>query len=95
MTVAFTAGSTSDVTTTSGDYTAVSNQLVTFNPGDASKTVTVHTTDDNLNELVESLRLTLTTPTNALPGTMSATGAINDTPDTPPGVTLDPPSVAE
>jgi large repetitive protein len=84
VTVAY---ATSDVTATAGqDYTAASGTL-TFAAGETSKTVTVQTTDDALDEDTEQLRVTLSNPTNATLGTSQATGDINDN-DGPPELSV-------
>ncbi|MDX1412844.1 MAG: Calx-beta domain-containing protein [Candidatus Promineifilaceae bacterium] len=55
--------STQDGTATAGeDYTAVTNQPVTFAPGETSKNVTVNIINDNLNELNETVSLILNNP---------------------------------
>lgn len=46
-------------TTADNDYSAVSSQLVTFAPGDTTKTVTVNTASDNKVEVDETLAATL------------------------------------
>ena len=79
--------STVDTTATAGrDYTAASNQLLTFAPGDTSKTVDVPVIDDSLDEAdTETFRLLLSNPTNATlqSGGDGATGTINDDDDLP------------
>ncbi len=87
---------TSDGTATAGqDYTAVNQQMVTFNPGDTTHTVDVTTLSDTVNEVnPETLMLTLTSPVNADSGTMSAVGGISDD-DDPPTATLTPTTVSE
>ena len=56
---------TKDVSATAGsDYGAVSGTLV-FSPGDTSKTVTVDTSADGVNEGSETFQLVLSSPANA------------------------------
>jgi hypothetical protein len=52
-------------TTAGVDYTAFSNQLVTFAPGETSKTVTVQVRQDDLQESDEIFQVQLSNPTNA------------------------------
>jgi CSLREA domain-containing protein len=66
-----------------GDYTAVSSTPVTFAPGDISKNVTVTVKHDTLDELDETLTLTLSGATNATLADASATGTITDNDATP------------
>lgn len=59
---------TSNGTATAGsDYTATSGTL-TFNPGQTSRTFTVPIIDDSLNEVDETVNLTLSNPSNATLG---------------------------
>ena len=58
-------------TAVAGDFTAVSSRRLTFAPGDRSKTVSVSTTDDALDEDDETFTVTLSAESNA---TLSATG---------------------
>ena len=62
------------------DYTAVASATLTFDAGDTAKTITVATTDDDLNEDDgETFTVTLSGPKNAdLATKKSATGQIND-----------------
>ncbi len=46
------------------DYTAISNQLVTFAPGQTTATVNVSVNGDATNEVNETVRLILSNPTN-------------------------------
>ncbi len=69
---------TSDGTATAGsDYTAESGTL-TFAANETSKTVSVATTDDSVDEDDETFTLTLSSPANATLGDATATGTIND-----------------
>ena len=69
---------TSDDTATAGaDYTATNNTL-TFDPGDVSKTFPVGILADTTDEYDETFTVTLTSPTNADLGTAVGTMLIND-----------------
>jgi Domain of unknown function (DUF4347)/Calx-beta domain/RTX calcium-binding nonapeptide repeat (4 copies) len=59
--------STSNGTATiaDSDYTAIASTLVSFNPGETSKTFTVNTTQDNKLERSETVNVTLNAATNA------------------------------
>ncbi len=73
---------TSDGTAKAGsDYTATSGML-SFNPGEISKTFSVPITDDALGEANETLNVSLSNPTNATlgsPATATLTIRANDT----------------
>ncbi|WP_420636883.1 Calx-beta domain-containing protein [Candidatus Palauibacter sp.] len=70
---------TSDGTATSGtDFTAESGTL-TFAANETSKTVSVATTDDSVDEDDETFTLTLSSPANATLGDAEATGTIRNT----------------
>ena len=70
VTVAY---ATSDGTATAGsDYTPISGTL-TFAPHQTSQTITLPITNDTLDEVDETLSLTLSTPTNAVVGTATGT----------------------
>ena len=93
--------STSNGTATAagGDYTPAVGTL-TFTPGQTSKTVNVAVNGDTLVELDEQITLTLSAPVNATIADSSATGTIrNDdvdqTPTTPPSVSIADLSVTE
>ena len=69
---------TSGGTATSGtDFTAQSGTL-TFAANETSKTVSVATTDDSVDEEDETFTLTLSSPANATLGDATATGTIDD-----------------
>ncbi len=75
VTVAY---ATSGGTATSGtDFTAASGTL-TFGPNETSKTVSVATTVDALDEESETFTLTLSSPTNATLEDATATGTIDN-----------------
>ena len=72
---------TSGGTATSGtDFTAESGTL-TFAANETTKTVSVATTDDSVDEEDETFTLTLSSPANATLGDATATGTINDDDD--------------
>ncbi|HIF01721.1 MAG TPA: hypothetical protein EYQ63_33150 [Fuerstia sp.] len=78
------------------DFTGVTNQTVTFAPGDTSKTINIVTLDDALNEATEEFSVTLVGPAGATLGDAQGIGTIND--DTPPLPSLsisDAPAVTE
>ena len=81
----------SDDTATSGDYTSASGTLA-FAAGETSKTVTVRTTGDRVDEEDEAFTVTLSNPGNAVIGDASATGTITD--DDTRGITIVPPPSA-
>ena len=94
-TVTVTAA-TSVGTAGADDFTAKTETL-TFAPGDTSKTVTVTTTDDALDEEdTETFTLTLSDPTNATlsPTAATATGTIRDN-DALPRITVGKTTVNE
>jgi len=74
---------TAEGTATAGkDYTAQSGSL-TFNPGETVKTVTIPVMGDNLNEIDETLSITLSNARNAIVDTASGTASLilkNDDP---------------
>ncbi|MEQ9411316.1 MAG: Calx-beta domain-containing protein [Fuerstiella sp.] len=72
--------STADGTASApGDYTAVLNQTLTFNPGDSlSQTVTVTTIDDGDVESDETLMVELVSATGATIAVAQGTGIISD-----------------
>ncbi len=75
---------TSSGTAASGtDFTAASG-TVTFGANETSKTVSVATTDDSVDEENETFTLTLSNPANATLGDANATGTIVDDDESPP-----------
>ena len=77
---------TSDGTATAGeDYTSLANKIITFEPGDTSKTATVKVTGDEVDEANETLTATLSSDaTGGIEfGRDTATGTITDDDDTP------------
>ena len=79
---------TSNGTAVAGsDYTAVVNRLVTIGVGSRSATVSVTILDDATVEPDETFTVTLTNPTNATLGTVTATGTIRND-DVPPPTTV-------
>lgn len=77
------------------DYTAVSGPLQ-FNPGEATKTITIPIVNDDADENPETFTVTLSNPTNGatLGGLSSITVTIEDT-DNPPTLSLSNCSVSE
>ena len=72
---------TSDGSAGASDYTGVSATTLTFTGGETSKTVTVATTEDDLNEAAETFTVELTEvsfPAGVSLGTSSALGTIED-----------------
>jgi len=59
------------------DYIPTSGSI-TFLPGQTSRTITVQTSGDLLNELDETFKLTLTAPANVTAGTLIGTGTITN-----------------
>ncbi|XEI34566.1 type I secretion C-terminal target domain-containing protein [Aeromonas veronii] len=85
---------TSDGTANSSDYTAASGTL-TFNPGELSKSVTVHTTADTLFEGNENMYLTLSQPNVGSVVQGKAMGTIIDDDSAPKVASISSPSVTE
>ena len=99
VTVKYAVDGTDAGTATSGtDYEAVTETTLTFTAGQTSRTVTVKVTGDTTDEPDETVRLTLSSPTNATldAGKTTGVGTITDD-DDPPGVALSvsPGSIAE
>lgn len=85
---------TADGTATApGDYTAIANTPLTFNPGDTSKTVTVLVTGDAIDEVNETFTVNLANPSNATIGTGTGTGTITD--DDGPSISINDVTVTE
>lgn len=72
-----TATSGGSATSGGGDYITAAGTL-SFNPGTTSQQITVIVNGDRLNELDETLTLTLTNPTNGTLGTAVGTGTITN-----------------
>ena len=82
-------------TTTSGtDYTAITGGTLTFAAGTTSRTFNVSVTGDTLDELDETVVVTLSGATNATISTATGTGTITDD-DSAPTLSIDSPSVTE
>ncbi len=81
-----TADGDSNSATATTDYTSISNQTVTFVPGDTSETVTVSVLGDTSVEANESFKLVLTSPSNASLSDGEGLGTINDDDNTAPTV---------
>ncbi len=85
--------STAEGTATAGsDYTTTSG-TVSFNPGEALKTINVAVLGDNVDEINETFSVNLTNPTNASISGAQAIGTILD--DDGPTLSIDSVSVVE
>ncbi len=83
-------------TTADGDYDAISNTTVTFNPGELNKTVDVTVNGDTNDEVDETFFVNLTNPTNAIIADDQGEGTItNDDFTTDPEISIDDVSVTE
>ena len=69
---------TRDGTAVAGEDYEVADGILTFAPGEASRTLQVPLLDDDIYEPVESFSLELLSPTNATLGVSTATGTILD-----------------
>jgi Tol biopolymer transport system component len=83
---------TSDGTATLSDQDYTSRTgIITFAPGEVSKTITVQTTGDTKLESDETINLTLSNPTNATIATTTAIGTIRNDDQRPTiGIQADP-----
>ncbi|MFO0674822.1 MAG: Calx-beta domain-containing protein [Polyangiaceae bacterium] len=88
---------TTDVSATAGtDFTGITDQTVTFNPGETSKTVTVDVTGDVTIEPNESFTVDLSGAVNATIAAPAGTGTIqNDDGAANPSISITDPSVTE
>ena len=85
---------TADGTATAGvDYTATTGTL-TFNPGQTSQTIVIPITGDRLDEIDETLTVTLNNPTNATIADGTGVGTILDN-NPAPSLSLNDPSITE
>lgn len=83
-TVTVTINTTGGTATAGSDFTAISNQTVTFAPGVTSQTVSVTILPDMVNEANQTVVVTISAPltnTNISVGNDTATGTINDDDD--------------
>ena len=88
-------GSGTGGTATSGtDYTAISGGTLTFAAGTTSQDITVSVTGDTLDEVDETVVVTLSNAANATIGTATGTGTITDNDDAP-SLSINSPSVTE
>ena len=96
VTVGYGLDGTDGGTATAGaDYTAIVPGTLTFPAGTTSRSISVLVTGDTINEPDETIRVTLSRPTNAT-GTPTATGTIGDDDPTPQAtLALAPASIAE
>ena len=92
VTVNFAVGG--GTATAGADYGQVSTTQLTFAPGTTTQTIVVPVVGDTLDELNETVALTLSGATNAVVGTAVAQGTIVDD-DGPPSVTISDATVAE
>jgi hypothetical protein len=77
-TITVLASTANGTATAPGDYTAISNLLVTFNPGQTSQTVTVLVNGDTTPEANETYTVNLSSPTNATIAGAVGNGIIAD-----------------
>ncbi|MEO2017537.1 MAG: Calx-beta domain-containing protein, partial [Fuerstiella sp.] len=71
------------------DFTAVTNQSLTFTPGGSlTQQISISTIDDAVNESAEEFGVTLSNASGATIGTAQATGTINDNDDALPTVSI-------
>ena len=99
VTVAYATDGANPGTATAGtDYTTLAPGTLTFAAGETSKTITVTVIGDGADEFHETIRVTLSNPTNAVLSSSRATGTgvITDD-DGPPTVMLsvEPSSISE
>lgn len=88
-----TANAVTSPATAGVDYQAVPLTLVTFAPGDTTKTVNVTVRADTLDEENERISLNLTTPVNATLGTVTDGVIVDD--DATPTLSINDASTAE
>lgn len=91
ITVAYSA---SGVTATSGDDYDHVQGLLTFNPNETGKTITVTTNNDEMYELTETFQMNLSSETNATLSDGQGIGTITDN-DTQPTISIDTPASVE
>ena len=77
-TVTVTAQTANSTATAPGDYTATGPTVLTFNPGDLTKTFSVPVVGDLLDEVNETYFVNLTSPTNATISDNQGIGTITD-----------------
>ena len=88
-------GSGTGGTATAGtDYTAITGGALTFAAGTTSQDITVSVTGDTLDEVDETVVVTLSNAANATIGTATGTGTITDNDDAP-SLSINSPSVTE
>lgn len=74
--VSFSYSTADGTATASGDYTSVPSTVLTFNPGELTKSVYVFVKGDYTNEQDETFVINLSNPTNATLANNQATGTI-------------------
>ena len=90
ITVSF---ATADGTATAGNDYAATSGMVTFNPGETSKSIDIEVKGDNTDEINETFLVNLSNPTNATMATAQGVGTILD--DDGPTMSIDSVSVTE
>ena len=93
--VTVTANTANNTATAGSDYIGIVDQVVTFNPGETSKTVVVTISGDAEVEANESFFVNLTNPTNSTLGDAQAVGTITNDDAVGPTVNIDSVSVTE
>jgi hypothetical protein len=93
-TVTVNAATANGTAVAPGDYTAIASQLVTFNPGDLTKTVTVAINGDVLDETDETYFVNLSGATNAGITDSQGLGTITDN-DPLPNITVNDVTLTE
>jgi hypothetical protein len=88
------SGTSADGAESPADFTAVSNQILTFAPFEAQKQITVTVAPDALYEAPEVFTVNLSSPTKATIGVAQATGTILDD-DPKPVLSIGDASVGE
>ncbi|MEQ9407607.1 MAG: Calx-beta domain-containing protein [Fuerstiella sp.] len=97
VTYSTASGGGANGATSGTDFTAQTNQTLTFNPGETTKTITVQTTDDTSDEPDETFNVNLLNATNATIADGQGIGTIldDDEPALPTLSIADAPSVTE
>ena len=88
VTVTYATGDAADTAQPPADYTEVPGTELTFTAEQTAKTITIATTNDDLDEDAETFTVTLSAPGNAALAAdkTTATGTINDDSDAAPEV---------
>jgi hypothetical protein len=88
-------GAPGTTATAGADYTSIPSTLLTFAPGETSKTLFVPVIDDTLNEVNETFQVVLELPTNATITDARGTATITDNDTTVPVVSINDVAVTE